>query len=108
MTYIVRVVGYNSFWTGDKTPGKLWSSDIKDAYQFSNEVDAINIMYSGRNMQVVNYRDAMEELFPQPVDWEKLDEEAKRISEKEKSDGFKTIDSEGIYLEPEEFLSPEK
>lgn len=108
MTYIVRVVGYNAFWTGDETPGKLWSSDIKDAYQFSNEVDAINVVYTGRNMQVVSHRDAMEEFFPEPVNWNKLDEEAERIREKEESDGFKTIDSEAIYLEPEEFIIPEK
>ena len=36
MSYIVRVVGYNAYWTGDTEPGKLWSNNLEEARQFDN------------------------------------------------------------------------
>lgn len=104
MEYVVRVSGYNSFWTGDKTPGKLWSTNIEEAYKFTKELDAINVMYSGRNMEVLKYHIAKEEILPQPFDWQKLDEEAKTLRDLEEEQGFKTVETECINIEPEEFI----
>lgn len=84
MTYIVKVVGYNAYWTGDKTPGKLWSNNLSDAYQFTKELDAINVIYTGRNMEVVEYQEATQIVQPKPPDWGKLDEESERMEEEDK------------------------
>lgn len=104
MEYIVRVVGYNAFWTGDKTPGKLWSTDIEEAKKFTKELDAINVIYTGRNMEVVAYHIAKEDIQPQPPNWHQLDEEAENLRKMNEEQGFKTIESEGLVIEPDEFV----
>lgn len=83
MIYVVKVVGYNCYWTGDKTPGKLWSNNLSDAKKFTKELDAINVIYTGRNMQVVEYEQATQIVEPIPPNWSRLDEESDRMNEVE-------------------------
>jgi hypothetical protein len=94
MSYIVRVKGYNSYWTGDKTPGKLWSDRLTDAKKFNKELDAINVIYTGRNMEVVEYDTAV--ITPQKMTPELglLERAAQEISKKTSGQGFKVLSDE--------------
>ena len=83
MIYVVKVVGYNCYWTGDKTPGKLWSNDLSEAKKFTKELDAINVIYTGRNMEVVEFEKAAQIIDATPPDWTRLDEESDRMEEME-------------------------
>lgn len=55
MTYIVRVVGYDSYWTGNTEPGKLWSNNIAESQIFDTEEEAKVVSNSGNNMDAVEY-----------------------------------------------------
>ncbi|NDB57793.1 hypothetical protein EB001_05050 [bacterium] len=117
MSYIVRVKGYNAYWTGDKNPGKLWSDKITDAKKFNKELDAINVMYTGRNMEVVEYDTAVitpQQMVPDNVLLEKA---ALEIRKKTAGQGFKVLSDEEYdekfkqkepvifdELEPEDFI----
>lgn len=94
MSYIVRVKGYNGYWTGDKTPGKLWSDNITDAKKFDKELDAINVIYTGRNMEVVEYDKAV--ITPQKLvpDTALLEKAALQIKKKTSGQGFKVLSEE--------------
>lgn len=117
MSYIVRVTGYNAYWTGDKTPGKLWSDKITDAKKFNKELDAINVMYTGRNMEVVEYDSAV--VTPQKMipDNSLLEKAALEMKKKTSGQGFKVLSEEEYDekfnqkqtpvvedLEPEDFV----
>jgi hypothetical protein len=117
MSYIVRVAGYNAYWTGDKTPGKLWSDKITDAKKFNKELDAINVMYTGRNMEVVEYDAAV--VTPQKMipDNSLLEKAALEMKKKTSGQGFKVLSEEEYDekfnqkqtpvvedLEPEDFV----
>jgi hypothetical protein len=118
MSYIVRVKGYNAYWTGDKTPGKLWSDKITDAKKFNKELDAINVMYTGRNMEVVEYDTAV--VTPQQMipDNALLEKAALEMRKKTGGQGFKVLSEEEYdekfnkkkkhvvvdELEPEDFV----
>jgi hypothetical protein len=118
MSYIVRVKGYNAYWTGDKTPGKLWSDTMTDAKKFNKELDAINVMYTGRNMEVVEYDTAV--ITPQKMAPELglLEKAAFEIKKKTGGQGFKVLSDEEYdekfrqneepvivdELEPEDFI----
>jgi hypothetical protein len=94
MSYIVRVKGYNSYWTGDKTPGKLWSERLTDAKKFNKELDAINVIYTGRNMEVVEYDTAV--ITPQKMTPELglLEKAAQEMAKKTSGRGFKVLTDE--------------
>lgn len=118
MSYIVRVKGYNAYWTGDKTPGKLWSDRMTDAKKFNKEIDAINVMYMGRNMEVMKYDTAV--ITPQKMvpDLNLLERAAQEIAKKTSGQGFKVLTDEEYdakfkqkkqpvivdELEPEDFI----
>lgn len=115
MAYIVRVVGYNAYWTGDKTPGKLWSDKITDAKKFNKELDAINVVYTGRNMEVVEYDTAV--VTPQKMvpDTALLEKAALKMKRETAGQGFKVLSEEEYdekfkqksiveNLEPEDFV----
>lgn len=118
MSYIVRVTGYNAYWTGDKTPGKLWSDKITDAKKFDKELDAINVMYTGRNMEVVEYDAAVitpQKMVPNNALLEKAALEMKRktsgqgfkvLSEEEYDEKFNKTKKHVVVdeLEPEDFI----
>jgi hypothetical protein len=99
MTYIVRVVGYNGYWTGNTEPGKLWSTNIEEAQQFDNKEDPQKIVDSGSNMEVVEYSSALPnvvELKSIP-DWDAIDKAAKEIEERKAKQEF-------VDLSPSEFV----
>lgn len=84
MSYIVRVVGYNAYWTGDTEPGKLWSTNLEDSHQFDDKEEAQKIVDAGQNMEVIDYTSALPmvvELKSIP-DWDAIDEAHKKLNEK--------------------------
>ena len=84
MSYIVRVIGYNAYWTGDTEPGKLWSTNIEESHQFDNVEDAQQIVDSGQNMEVAEYSSALPnvvELKSIP-DWDAIDKAEKELKKK--------------------------
>lgn len=111
MSYVVKVVGYNCYWTGDTTPGKLWNNNLSEAQVFEKELDAINIVYTGRNMEVVEYKSASSLIEPLPPDYTKLDQEEelqRKIEQRKKpAKGFKKeVTEKNIIttdLTPEDF-----
>lgn len=79
MSYIVRVVGYNAYWTGDTEPGKCWSTNITDSQLFDTKEEAQVIVDSGNNMEVVEYDFATSDLHADPFDWDELDRRAEEL-----------------------------
>ena len=98
MAYIVRVVGYNSYWTGNTELGKLWSTDILESLVFDTKEEATSIINDGINMEVVEYDFATSDIQQNPPDWDAIDAEEKRLKniEKLESDDFETI-SDYVY-----------
>lgn len=90
MSYIVRVVGYNAYWTGDTEPGKLWSNNLEEARQFDNKEDPQKIVDSGNNMEVVEYSSALPDVveLKSIPDWDAIDKAAKEIEEKKVKQEF--------------------
>lgn len=81
MSYIVRVVGYNAYWTGDTEPGKLWSTNLEDSKIFEDKEEAQKIVDSGNNMEVIDYSSALPmvvELKSIP-DWDAIDEAERQL-----------------------------
>lgn len=103
MTYIVRVVGYNAYWTNDTSPGKCWTFDINEAYHFDNKEDPQKIIDSGNNMEVVEYSSAIPqavELKSSPdLQWKKVDEAQLEFNKRK----AKQSHEEFVDLSPEEF-----
>jgi len=99
MTYIVRVVGYNAYWTGDTEPGKLWSTNIEEAQQFDDKEEPQKIVDSGNNMEVVEYSSALPDVVQlnSIPDWDEVDRRAKELQE------IKKVHEEFVDLSPEEF-----
>ena len=84
MSYIVRVVGYNAFFTNDDTPGKLWSTNVGDAFKFDSLEEATKVVESGQNMEAVDYADGLDLVGIAPPDWDAIDraeEELKKRKE---------------------------
>jgi len=98
MAYLVRVVGYNTYWTGNIESGKLWSTDISESLIFDTEEEATPIVNNGINMEVVEYDFAKLDIQQNPPDWDAIDAEEKRLKniEKLESDDFETI-SDYVY-----------
>lgn len=96
MSYIVRVVGYNAYWTGNTEPGKLWSTNIEESQQFDNVEDAQQIVDSGQNMEAVEYSSALPDMveLKSIPDWDAIDKAEKELNERQK-----TVD-----LSAEEFI----
>jgi hypothetical protein len=55
MSYIVKVVGYNAFWSGISEPGKVWTENIDEAKKFSSKDEGEEIVNSGMNMECIEY-----------------------------------------------------
>lgn len=79
MSYIVRVVGYNAYWTGDTEPGKCWSTNITDSQLFDTTEEAQVIVDSGNNMEVVKYDVASSDVQKDLFDWDELDRRAEEL-----------------------------
>lgn len=79
MSYIVRVVGYNAYWTGSTDPGKCWSTTITDSRIFDVKEEAQVIVNSGTNMEVVEYDFAFSDRQQDIVDWDAVDEKSAEI-----------------------------
>lgn len=79
MSYIVRVVGYNAYWTGDTEPGKCWSTNIADSQLFNVKEEAQVIVNSGNNMEVVEYDFAVTDHHQDLFDWDELDRRAEEL-----------------------------
>lgn len=85
MSYIVRVIGYNAYWTGDTEPGKLWSTNIEESQQFDNVEDAQQIVDSGQNMEAVEYSSALPNIveLKSIPDWDAIDKAEKELKKKQ-------------------------
>jgi hypothetical protein len=102
MSYIVRVIGYNAYWTGNMEPEKCWSTTITDSQIFDTKEEAQVIVDNGNNMEVVEYDFAVSNLHADPFDWDELDrraEEFKAMQTKEEiyeltNDDFETTSDE--------------
>lgn len=79
MSYIVRVVGYNAYWTGDMEPGQCWSTNITDSQLFDTKEEAQVIVDSGNNMEVVEYDFAASDYQKDIFDWDELDRRAEEL-----------------------------
>lgn len=81
MTYIVRVIGYNAYWTGDTEPGKLWSTNIEESQRFDSTEEAQKIADSGQNMEVAEYSSALPKVveLKSIPDWDAVDEAEKQL-----------------------------
>jgi hypothetical protein len=101
MSYIVRVVGYNAYWTGDTEPGKCWSTSILESQVFETEEEAEVIVNSGTNMEVVEYDFATSDLQKDIPDWDAIDEKVAEI------EASKQGDQEFIQLNDFETVSEE-
>jgi len=97
MSYIVRVVGYNAYWTGDTEPGKCWSTNITDSQLFDTTEEAQVIVDSGNNMEVVKYDVASSDVQKDLFDWDAIDKAAKEIEERK-------LKQEFVDLSPSEFV----
>ncbi len=86
MSYIVRVVGYNAYWTGDTEPGKCWSTNVQESQVFETKEEAEVIVNSGMNMEVVEYDFAISDLQQDIPDWDAIDKKAAEIEESKKGD----------------------
>lgn len=89
MSYIVKVKGYSSFWTGSKEPGMLWSENIDDAMVFEDEEKAIQIVNSGINMECVSTENAIDENDIPVPNWDKIQTGVIEARKKMKPKGFK-------------------
>lgn len=98
MTYIIRVVGYNGYWTGNIEPGKLWSTNIEEAQQFNNKEEPQKIVDAGQNMEVAEYSSALPDVveLKSIPDWDAIDKAAKEIEEAK-------VNQEFVDLSPPEF-----
>jgi hypothetical protein len=101
MTYIVRVIGYNSYWTGDTEPGKCWSTNIEVSQRFETKEEAEVIVNSGMNMESVEYDFATSDIQQNPPDWDAIDEKLSGIEKKKSQEiveinDFETV-SDDIY-----------
>jgi len=83
MSYIVRVTGYNAYWTGDTEPGKCWSTNITDSLIFDTTEEAQVIVDSGQNMEIVEYDFALSDNQKNIFDWEELDRREAELKEKQ-------------------------
>lgn len=85
MSYIVRVIGYNAYWTGNAEPGKLWSTNIEESHQFDNVEDAQQIVDSGQNMEVAEYSSALPDVveLKSIPDWDAVDKAEKELKKKQ-------------------------
>jgi hypothetical protein len=104
MSYIVRVVGYNAYWTGDTEPGKLWSTNIEEAQQFDNKEDPQKIVDSGNNMEVAEYSSALPDVVElrSIPDWDAVDKKVAEIEERKKQTSIPLSDFETISEEVKE------
>lgn len=88
MSYIVKVKGYASFWTGSTEPGMLWSENIDDALVFDNEEAATEVVNSGINMECVRQNKA-ENANDIPVpNWDRIQTGVVEARKKMKPKGF--------------------
>lgn len=94
MSYIVRVVGYSAYWTGDTKPGKCWSESINDAKLFDSKDDAEEIVATGWNMEAVEYDYALANPQTPPPNWDAIDLAAKKLKRKNAGRGFKVAPPE--------------
>lgn len=105
MSYIVKVKGYSSYWTGNTEPGMLWSENINDALIFDNEEEATAVVNSGINMECVHQDNAINENDIPVPNWDKIEtgviEARKRVKPRgfgediksnKKDDSFKEIE----------------
>ena len=112
MSYIVKVKGYTSFWTGNTEPGMLWSENIDEALIFDTEEKALEVVNSGINMECVEQDNAFnEDDIPVP-NWDRIETGVVEARKRMKPKGFgediksrKKDDSmEEIELSTEDFV----
>ena len=89
MSYIVKVKGYSSFWTGNTEPGMLWSENIDAALVFDNEEEASVIVNSGVNMECVEQNNAVNESDNPVPNWDKIETGVIEARKRMKPKGFK-------------------
>lgn len=94
MSYIVRVIGYNAFWTGSTKPGKCWSENITDSKIFNTKEEAEEIVNTGWNMETIEYDFAERNPQTPPPDWDAIDRAAKKLKRKNSGRGFKVAPPE--------------
>ena len=69
MSYVVRVIGYDAYWTGE---GEVsWTNIFEEAKVFETLEEAQAVVDSGRNMEAVDYSTAQESFgeFTTPKDF---------------------------------------
>lgn len=98
MSYIVRVIGYDSYWTGNTEPGKCWSTNILESQLFNTKEDAEVIVSSGMNMEAIEYDFASSNTQQAPPDWDAIDEKLSGVEEikKKKQEIIEVSDFETI------------
>ena len=101
MSYIVRVVGYNAYWTGSTEPGMCWSTNIEESQRFETKEEAEVIVNSGNNMESIDYNFAISDRHRDIVDWDAIDEKADELQNKKESkqeiiqlDDFETVSNQ--------------
>jgi len=94
MSYIVRVVGYNAYWTGNTEPGKLWSNSIQESKLFDTKKEAEVIVNSGNNMESVDYDFASLDIQRDVFNWDEVDKKAKE---------YEPNKQEVVTIPPQEF-----
>jgi hypothetical protein len=96
MSYIIRVIGYDSYWTANTEPGKCWSNNIDESQRFETKEEAEVIVNNGMNMQVVEYDFAVSDIQNAPPDWDAIDQKFAEAEERKNQevttlDDFETI-----------------
>lgn len=89
MSYIVRVIGFEAYWTGNTE--SLWSNMLTEAKQFTTEEEALGVVNSGTNMEVVSYETANKSAgtFMTPLDF--ISSESSTTEIKVEDDDFEEI-----------------
>lgn len=88
MSYIVKVKGYASFWTGNTEPGMLWSENIDDALVFESEEEATVVVNSGVNMECVRQNNAESPNDIPVPNWDRIQTGVVEARKKMKPKGF--------------------
>jgi hypothetical protein len=88
MSYIVKVKGYSSFWTGNMEPGMLWSDNINEALIFDSEEEANEIANSGNNMEYVKKENAFNANDISVPDWNRIETGVVEARKRMKPKGF--------------------
>lgn len=73
MSYVVKVKGYDVYWSGISEPGKVWTESIHDCQRFDSKEEADVIANSGNNMESLEYEVALDNPGSKIPDWKKIE-----------------------------------